>query len=333
MSISKIIIGFLIGGFVIAGIVLLVLYIATINRNTVLTLDTNTGTTTSFVNGKPTSNTSNIINTCTVEGFDYTNKNDTLIAWGTSVQDPFTVEIYKSTDKGKSFTPIINKIYTSAITFIGGAVNKKDGQYMLVAYYTIVNEHQLLYFLTSKNGGKDWDIRGVKSDINTSYNFNKCSLSHTGEYMYISLNDGIYISTNYGDDFNNYIPNINISSLCTSYEGEYIFASDIKGNHIYRSENMGKDWKILYHKVRKFVQACSFDGKVLYALTIHNEVVISRDYGETFIYPSSEMSFEIDIRTTNLQCSPKGDQIIVNDSSKPNSYFSKNFAEIWTMIE
>jgi hypothetical protein len=300
--------------------------------NTVLTLNKITGTTTSFLNKKPTSNTSNILDTCKVSGFDYTNENDTMIVWGNSVKDAFSTEVYKSTDKGISFSILISQSNYMMSTLSGGAINKKDGQYMMVVQYNNFKPNQTIHFLISKNGGKDWKVKNTISYKDKPlFNINKCAMSYTGQYQIVGGIDGVYISTNYGDNFTNYLSDINVGSVCCTYSGEYIHISDTSGDHNFRSSNMGVDWETYINKTKRWVQACSFDGMIVYALTVNNEVIVSHDHGESYMF-HTKSSVDVHYKTTNCRCSPKGDQILINDSSNPNSYYSDDFMETFTVV-
>jgi len=163
------------------------------------------------------------------------------------------------------------------------------------------------------------------------------SLSYTGRIQLIAIttnnisNGDLYLSSyiisyDYGDTWSdsillgqNLVNCVINQSIDETIDGKYQYLIDSGGNGIYRSNNFGQTWDLVYANNSDWRTICISDsGKYVYACTRSNYIGISDDYGNTW----KNVYFNISI--SGISTSSDG-SIVTVTSLKNKIYISTDY--------
>ena len=200
-----------------------------------------------------------------------------------------------------------------------------NNNYLYIAVNNFSNN--TTFFYKSIDYGFTWSNLIINAS-NNSYSrlFEKCLItcSQYGKYVFITMNNIIKYSTNYGSTFNDYyltsgnVPSSqNHSTPCCSSSGKYVFtvyrtnttsnvfyAKDFSYNIFYLSRLNNASWPTILLN-----QTCSYNGKIVFtiggtSISTINTIYKSIDFGETFdiITPQPSISNFSHIQSNSEGC-------------------------------
>jgi hypothetical protein len=195
--------------------------------------------------------------------------------------------IYRSTDYGISFEPLLN----SPQSVWGSITSSSTGQYLVAGQYENLSYKQIWY---SSDYGANWNLcLGVvdlywQNLLVSSYNGQNVI---GGAYNFSTpAETKIYISNDYGANFSLMgviLPNTTVDQLTCSSTGQYAYAA-MGAYGIYKSTDYGANWEMSNADISNgnYYNSVSTDSTGQYILAYDNSVYntyLSSDYGVTWI--------------------------------------------------
>lgn len=180
-------------------------------------------------------------------------------------------------------------------------------------YYTAVSFSEIF---KSNNHLESWTI----ADISLT-NIKSITMSASGKIQYLSCDEGIYTSNDFGNSWNN-INNIIYKVRCSS-NGQYLVTSnnDIDSIILY-SEDYGITFNLSDSPKFKWVDSkCSGTGQYQTSITDSGKIYISDNYGKNWKF--STENYDI-LNSVTMSGSGKYRLAVGN-----NVYISKNFGLSW----
>lgn len=183
------------------------------------------------------------------------------------------------------------------------------------------------YQIMSKNSGGiylslDYGTTWVMADLSDTIIYTKVTISSDGKYLSVIGSNGINISSDYGNNWDNVNSSSNFESIYMSSNGEIQYAST--NSNLYFSNNYGLTWSSIKTGDNK-VNCCSSNGQYV---NISNSIIMySNNYGVTFTNSNSPSSIWLDSK-----CSSTGQyQTAITNNGK--IYTSDSYGKTWELKE
>ncbi len=213
-------------------------------------------------------------------------------------------------------------------------VMSNNGEYQtaIVGVDSSSNDQNYWIYRSSDYGDTWWPLKTEPMN-----NWIKAAISGTGKYQIIvTYNEKIYLSSNYGVNWQPKLSDKSWRSAAISDDGKYQAVLAV-GSGIYLSEDFGNTW--LEKPVRKKWQEIAMSNNGQYRTAVGEGIIyISSDYGNTWrlvkeptylrIYSSGETSEK---KVNLLSIAMSGDGMIQTAVAKENRiYVSFDYGETWT---
>lgn len=218
--------------------------------------------------------------------------------------------LYVSLDYGLSWILTMTPTYihdganSSDSTIYNDAAISSDGKFITAVSSTsiIVSNDNLDSWITTNNS------------LN---NIISIAMSSNGKIQYVSSNDGIYISENYGINWRKLSSN-NGKIKCSS-SGQNVIIINTK---ILYSNDYGNTFKISNSESLIWTDlSCSYSGQYQTAITNDGKIYISDDYGKTW-----NLSYSYDDTLNSVKMSGSGKYRLIVGA---NLYISKDYGFSW----